>query len=336
MEELENIARGLVAPSKGILAADESTPTITKRFVALNLTSTPELNRKYREMLISTPEIEKYLSGIIFYDETVKQMTSPPISEAPGFTFPEYLQKRGITPGIKVDEGKEVAPDSPNESLTKGVETLRDRLKEYKKMGLKFAKWRAEIIIAPALPSDEVVVGNARRMAQYAKICQEEGFVPIVEPEVTREGAHDLARCEEVTKQVLTSTFSEIEKAGVNLKAMLLKTNMVTSGKESGQTPSPKEVSDATLRVLGRVLPEELAGVVFLSGGQTPDEATQNLNEINKFGSGYSWPLSFSFARALQNEAMEVWRGEESNVKAAQEAFLSRLKLVSLAREGKI
>jgi fructose-bisphosphate aldolase class I len=340
MDELYKIAEALVASKKGILAADESTGTIEKRFGEVGLTSDPELNRKYRAMLFTTAEIDKYLSGVIMFDETVRQRTSPPVSESKGFTFPEYLERRGIIPGIKVDEGKEPAPNSPDESLTKGLDGLADRLKEYKGMGLKFTKWRAEIKISEKLPSTEVINENSTRLAKYAKTAQDEGFVPIVEPEVIRDGGHDLAKCEEVTRTVLRSLFSELERKEVDLKAMLLKVNMVTNGKDNSQKASPNEVASATVRVLRRVLPDELPGVVFLSGGQSPDEATDNLNAIVKHGNIASdkvpWELSFSFARALQGESLASWVGKDENINSAQEKFLDRLKKVSLARQGKL
>ncbi|MBI2103644.1 fructose-bisphosphate aldolase class I [Candidatus Woesebacteria bacterium] len=330
MNELAQTASQLMAPSKGLLAADESTGTITKRFEAVGLTSTPELNRKYRQMLLTTPEIENYLSGVIMFDETVRQKLDS------GETFPEYLTKRRIIPGIKVDEGKDPAPNSANESVTKGLDGLDGRLKEYKDMGLKFTKWRAEIKIADGLPTAEVILENARRLAQYAKISQEQGFVPVVEPEVVRDGGHDLAKCEEVIRQVLTVTFSELERKSVDLAGMLLKTSMVTAGKESATKSTAAEVAAATLRVLSKVSPDELTGVVFLSGGQSPDEATENLNAINVSASGkYPWQLSFSFARALQGEALEAWKGQDANVKMAQEAFIARARMVSQARSGK-
>lgn len=330
MEALEEIAQGLVAPAKGILAADESTGTITKRFTTVGLKSEPELNRKYRQMLLTTPHVEKYLSGVILFDETVRQKLDT------GDTFPEYLAKRGVIPGIKVDQGKMPAFRSEGEFVTKGLEGLDDRLKDYKNLGLKFTKWRAEYVIGEGTPSPDVISENAARLAQFAKISQEGGFVPIVEPEVIRDGNHDINKCEEATRAVLTAVFSGLERAKVDLAALILKTNMITSGKESPRYATAFEVAGATLGVIQRVMPLEPAGVVFLSGGQTPDEATDNLNQINIQGRNSPWQLSFSFARALQGEALELWRGKDENVKAAQKAFLKRLKMVAQARQGKL
>lgn len=325
---LASVASRLLAPAKGLLAADESTGTITKRFEAVGLTSTPELNRKYRQMLIGTPGIEEFLSGVIMFDETVRQKSDE------GDAFPEYLAKRGIVPGIKVDEGRE--PFGEKEEVAKGVEGLPRRLPEYKGMGLSFTKWRAPIAIKEAYPSEEMIVENARRMAEYAFLSQKEGFVPIVEPEVLIDGNHTTTRCAEITVQVLKALFAELANKGVEISGTILKSNMVLPGRESGVKALPLEVANATLRALKASVPPELPGIVFLSGGQSPDEATANLNEINKLKGDAPWELSFSFARALQEEPLEVWKGKDENVKAAQEAFAKRARLVSLARQGKL
>ena len=326
--DLSEITNFLIASKKGLLAADESTETIKKRFAKVGLESTPELNRKYRQMLITTPQINQYLSGIIMFDETVRQSTDE------GILLPNYIANQGIIPGIKVDEGRD--PYGDKEDLSKGLEGLSKRLEEYKKIGLKFSKWRAAFYISKNTPSRQVIEENSKRMAQFARLSQDAGFVPIIEPEVVRDGDHDLASCEDVTQRVLRATFSEIEKKGIDYKEMLLKTNMVTNGKESLKKASPVEVAEASLRVLAKVLPEKLPGVVFLSGGQGPDEATENLNAINVLAKsqGIIWQLSFSFARALQAEALQVWAGQDENVKIAQDAFLGRVKRVSLARQG--
>lgn len=325
---LTGIASKLVAKSKGLLAADESTGTIKKRFEAVGLTSNPELNRKYRQMLITSPGIEAFLSGVIMFDETVRQKTDE------GVSFPEYLAKRGILPGIKVDEGRE--PFGENEEVTKGLEGLPGRLPEYKSMGLAFTKWRAPIAINGVYPSEGMIEENARRIADFAFVSQKEGFVPIVEPEVLIEGNHTISRCEEITAQVLKVLFGELIKKGVLLLGTILKTNMVLPGRGSGVKALPLEVANATLRALTASVPAELPGVVFLSGGQTPDEAMANLNEINKLKGKAPWELSFSFARALQEEPLELWKGEEESVKAAQAVFEKRVRLVSLARQGKL
>jgi fructose-bisphosphate aldolase class I len=277
-------------------------------------------------MLMTTEGVEKFLSGVIMFDETVRQETDDGL----GFTY--YLEKKGITPGIKVDEGREPFGE---EEVAKGLSGLAERLKQYNQLGLKFTKWRAPIKITEVFPSREMIVENSRRMAEFAEISQQEGFVPIVEPEVTIDGNHTTARCEEVTVLVLKTLFGEILNREISLGGLLLKTNMVLPGKDSGISADPLEVAEATLRVLKASVPPGLPGIVFLSGGQSPQEATVNLNEINVRKGNAPWQLSFSFARALQVEALEVWQGKESNVKMAQEAFYRRAKNVSFARQGK-
>ncbi|HJX59280.1 hypothetical protein A2V61_01145 [Candidatus Woesebacteria bacterium RBG_19FT_COMBO_47_8] len=324
---LESVASQLVAPTKGLLAADESTGTITKRFETVGLTSTPELNRKYRQMLFTTAGIEEFLSGIILFDETAWQKTDD------GVSFPEYLIKRGIAPGIKVDEGREAL--NVTEELAKGLEGLADRLKKYAAAGFKFTKWRAPFVINDIYPSKEAVSQNVQRMTEYAKVSQEEGLVPIVEPEVLLEGNHTTTRCGEVTVDILTALFTALKEKQVNLKGLLLKTNMVLPGKDSGVKAAPLEVAQATLRTVLKSVPQEVPGIVFLSGGQSPEEATANLNEINKLKKDAPWELSFSFARALQAEALDVWQGKDEDIGTAQAAFYRRAKSVSLARQGK-
>lgn len=318
----------LLADGHGLLAADESTKTITKRFAALGLTSTPELNRKYREMLFTTPGIEEFLGGIILFDETVKQSTgSKP--------FPEYLAGRGIVPGIKVDGG--LTPfNGTEEEITQKQVGLADRLKEYSGMGLKFTKWRGAFSISDIFPTDSFLNENLDRMTEFAKISQEGGFVPIVEPEVLLDGNHTTTRCEEVETKVLRLLFGKIKAAGIDLTQIILKTSMVLPGKESGVRAEPLEVANVTLRTLKNSVPPEVPGIVFLSGGQTPDEATNNLNEIVKLKADSPWQLSFSFARALQEEAMSEWAGKEENIAKAQEIFYARAKKVSLARRGEL
>lgn len=326
---LKKIAQELVSAEKGILAADESLPTIKKRFAVVGIESTPDTRRAYRELLFTTPQIEKFLSGVIMFDETVYQKTGG------GIPFPKLLEKRGIIPGIKVDEGREPYAPSSREMVTKGLKNLSKRLSGYLSLGLKFTKWRAVFLIGDKLPTKGLVLENAKRLAEFAKISQEKGFVPIVEPEVLREGSHNLAKCEEVSTVVFSTVFSELERKGVYLPGILLKPNMVTAGKEAAEKASPPKVARATLKVLAKTVPEEVPGIVFLSGGQTPDEATANLNAINLLGKK-PWELSFSFGRALQSEALGAWRGRRENVRRAQRLFLKRARLVSLARQGRM
>lgn len=328
-EELKKIAESLVVSQKGLLAADESTHTIEKRLTGVGVESSPETHRKYRQMLFTTPNIENYLSGIILYDETVRQKTDE------GVPFPEYIKSRGIIPGIKVDEGKVPFKKDSKEMVTEGIKGLAERLGDYRKMGLKFTKWRGVILISDLYPTEDAIRENGRRFAEYAYICQENGFVPIVEPEVLMDGEHTSARDEEITTKTLRIVFGELDKKGVYLEGMLLKTNMVMPGKASSVVASPNEVAGSTLRALKNSVPEKVPGVVFLSGGQSSKEATANLNEINKKKDDSPWELSFSFARALQMPALEVWRGKDDNVTAAQKVFEKRAKLASLARQGK-
>lgn len=325
---LKEIAEKLVSKNKGILAADESTGTITKRFESVGLTSTPELNRKYRQMLFSTPKIEEFISGVILFDETVKQKNDE------GVMFPEYLSQRGIIPGIKVDEGKEFFRND-KEEVTKGLKGLSERLSEYREIGLKFTKWRAVVYINQVYPSKEAILENAKRLAEYAKVSQENGFVPIVEPEVLMEGEHTITKCEVITKQALEVVFEELEKNEVFLEGLLLKTNMVLPGKESLVKSEPNEVAQFTLRVLEATVPKEVPGIVFLSGGQPSEEAIANLNGINKVDGKYPWELSFSFGRALQGSTLDAWKGENNSVTMAQEVFYKLARSTSLARQGK-
>jgi len=326
---MQETVQKLLAPGKGILAADESTHTIDKRFAGVGIESTPETHRKYREMLLSTPGIENYLGGVIFFDETVHQSVQ-------GKSFPEYLLiDMGIAPGIKVDEGLEPF-NGTDEQITKGIETLDERLKAYAPMGLKFTKWRAAILISDIYPSDAFLDENMERLAKFAEISQTNGFVPIVEPEILLTGNHTTTRCDEIETKVLQVLFEKIKAKNVDLKNLLLKTSMVLPGKDSGVKAEPLEVANATLRALKKSVPAEVAGIVFLSGGQSPDEATNNLNEIVKLKGDAPWEISFSFARALQEEALAAWKGNDENVAAAQEVFIKRLEKVSNARNGKL
>lgn len=313
----------LLAPGKGILAADESTGTITKRFAAIGLTSTPELNKKYREMLFTTPGIENYISGVILYDETVRQ------------GLQKILQDKGIVPGIKVDGGLE-SFNGTEEEVTKGLEGLDARLKEYSTLGLKFTKWRAAISISGIFPTDAFLDEDLNRMAQFAKVSQDNSFVPIVEPEVLIDGNHTTARCEEVEIKVLKLLFEKLEAVGVDLAKMILKTSMVLPGKDSGVVAAPLEVANATLRALRNSVPKEVPGIVFLSGGQESWDAIEHLDKIIDLSAADPWKISFSYLRALQDEARKVWAGKDDNIDEAQIVFLGKLKEVGLAREGKL
>lgn len=316
----------LLAPEKGILAADESTPSITKRFAVLGLISTPELNKKYREMLFSTPDFEKYISGVILFEETLNQGLG------------SILSDKGVLIGIKVDQGLESYKDT-DEQITKGLEGLSERLDEYKKLGATFTKWRTVIKISDIYPSDSFLDEALGRMADYAKLVQDKGMVPIVEPEVLLDGNHTNTRCEEISTKTLRKLFEILKNKNVDLSQMILKPSMVIPGKESGVIVMPLEVSNSTLRTLQNSVPNEVPGIVFLSGGQSPDQATFNLSEMNKLNKDKkfgNWELSFSFGRALQEEAMKAWSGKDENVAVAQEVFTERLQKVSKARQGEL
>ena len=324
---MEEVVQKLVAQNKGILAADESLPTIKKRFDKIALESTQQNRQDYRKMLFGTSGIEQYLSGVILFEETLRQQTAQ--GESPSKT----LSQKGIIPGVKVDKGTVDLPNFKGEKMTQGLDDLAKRLEEYKNLGAQFAKWRAVITIGEGIPSQVCIDTNAKILAIYASICQSVGVVPIVEPEVLMDGGHDINRCREVTTMTLKSVFLHLNQHKVNLKAMLLKPNMIIQGKDNAQKATPNEIADATLAVFIETVPQEVQGIVFLSGGQAPDEACQNLNAINQ--KRMYWQLSFSFGRALQDEALAIWLGSGENVAAAQEQFLKRVKLVSEAREGK-
>jgi fructose-bisphosphate aldolase class I len=322
----ETIGR-LLAPGKGLLAADESTGTITRRFQALGIPSTSDTRRDYRHLLFTTPGIAEHLGGVILYDETIRQVA------ADGRPLREVLASQGIAPGIKVDTGAMELALHPGERITEGLDGLRPRLAEYYALGARFAKWRAVIAIGVGLPTAFGLAANARAMARYAALCQEAALVPIVEPEVLMDGAHSLARCEEVTTAALSATFAALAEHGVLLEGVLLKPNMVLAGQCAAEQSSPEAVVEATLRTLRRTVPAAVPGVVFLSGGQSPERATAHLNLLNRAGAA-PWALSFSFARALQGPAMEAWRGAAANVPAAQRAFAARVRLAGAARRG--
>lgn len=324
---MQDTINKLLAPAKGLLAADESTGTITKRFASIGLTSTPELNKEYRKMIFTTPGIENYISGVILFNESVQQ------------NLHKILEGKGIVPGIKVDEGLEPF-NGTEEQVTKGLEGLGERLKKYSETGLKFTKWRVAILISDIFPTDAFLEEDLSRIVEFAKISQESGLVPIVEPEILLDGNHTTTRCEEIETKVLKLLFEKLKLKEVDLTKTILKTSMVLPGSGSGVKAAPLEVAQATLRTLRNSVPADIPGVVFLSGGQTPDEATDNLNEINKLVKeeiakpNYPWQLSFSFARALQENAMKVWSGNNEKIVEAQKVFLSRLEEVSKARQG--
>ena len=320
---LKQTALRLVAPGKGILAADESSKTIQKRLDKIGLQSNPDTNLIYRKMLFTTPGIEEFISGVILYDETIRQSID-------GIPVPQYLKDKGILPGIKVDQGTAEMINSSGEKITEGLKGLRDRLVEYKNMGAKFAKWRAVITIGEGIPTDNCIEANAEALAGYASLCQEQDIVPIVESEVLMDGGHDLQKCQEVTAQVLKTVYEQLKLYKVEFSGTLLKPNMVISGKDCAIQASAKEIAKATIETFLQVVPKEVPGIVFLSGGQTPDQATENLAAIN--GVGGPWQLSFSYGRALQDEALKAWVGKEENIPVAQQAFLERAKKVSEAR----
>lgn len=327
-EELKKIAQAMVAQKKGILAADESLPTIEKRFKSINIDNSEENRRVYREVIFTTPGIEEFISGVILFDETMHHKTSDNVS------FVEFLKNIGIIPGIKVDEGTEALPSSPNEKVTKGLESLPARLPKYYEMGAGFAKWRAVITIGEGIPTDQCIDENTERLAEYARLCQGSGIVPMVEPEVLMDGSHTIEQCEEATARTLQALFSSLAKKEVFLPGLILKTNMVLSGKECPVQADLEEVARRTVDTLKKTVPPEVTGIAFLSGGQNDILATARLNEINKTGP-YPWEVSFSYSRALLGPALKAWSGKAENVKAAQNAFYKRAKLNAAARQGK-
>jgi len=328
--ELRSIAQAMVAPGKGILAADESTSTIKKRFDAIKVESTEETRRFYREILFTAKGCEKHVSGVIFYDETLRQKSSD------GTPFPKLLADKGIVPGIKVDTGAKDLPCFPGEKITEGLDGLRERLIEYHGLGARFAKWRAVIDIdtAKGIPSDYALAANAEALARYATLCQEQGIVPIVEPEVLMDGAHSIETCYEVTCRTLAVTFAHLFRARVELEGMVLKPNMVIAGKKAKTQATTEQIAELTVRCFRQHVPAAVPGIVFLSGGQSEEEATRNLNTINALGK-HPWEISFSYGRALQQSTLDAWRGNAKNKEAAQRAYLHRCKLNGLARSGK-
>ncbi|HWK49019.1 MAG TPA: class I fructose-bisphosphate aldolase [Steroidobacter sp.] len=325
--ELESIARAMVAKGKGILAADESSGTIKKRFDGIQLESTEEARRSYRELLFTTPDAAKYISGVILYDETLRQKTKD------GTPFPQYLTQLGIVPGIKVDTGAKPLAGFPGETITEGLDGLRERLAEYHKLGARFAKWRAVIDIGKDIPTQFAIDANAHALARYGALCQEANIVPIIEPEVLMDGDHSLERCEEVTSAVLKSVFEQLDSHRIHLEGMILKPNMVISGKKNTARAGRQQVAEATVRTLKRFVPSAVPGIAFLSGGQSAAEATEHLSLMNKIG-GLPWELTFSYGRALQDEALKAWGGKPDQFAAGQKAFARRAKLNGEARNG--
>jgi fructose-bisphosphate aldolase class I len=329
LAELNRVAKAMVAPGKGILAADESGGTITKRFTAIGVESTESSRRDYRELLFRAAKaMSDRISGVILFDETIRQKA------ADGTPLVTVIEKAGSIPGIKVDKGTKPLPFSPGETITDGLDGLRERLIEYRDLGAKFCKWRAVIDIGPGIPSYNCIKANAHALARYAALCQEENLVPIVEPEVLMDGDHEIGRCEEVTEFVLKTVFQELYYARVKLEGMVLKPNMVVPGKKSEKQASDTEIAERTLRVLKACVPAAVPGIAFLSGGQSDVEATARLNAMNRIGD-LPWRLSFSYGRALQAAPQKAWLGKAENKSAAQAAFAHRAEMNGLATLGK-
>ncbi len=329
MNDLNGAARAIVADGKGILAADETPPTLAKRLAAHAIESTADSRRAYREMFFSTPDIARFIGGAILHDETFRQKSST------GRPMVALLANQGVVPGIKVDEGAHPLAGAPGELITEGLDGLRARLEDYRRLGARFAKWRAVIVMGDGRPSDRCLHANAGALARYASVCQEQGLVPIVEPEVLMDGTHTIERCEEVTGRVLHAVFDALFEHRVSVEGILLKPNMVTSGRDCERQASVPEVAAATLRTLDRHVPPAVPAVVFLSGGQDAVLAAQHLNAINQLDWPKPWKLSFSYGRALQDEALEAWHGRRENVAAGQHLFYHRAMCDSAAALGR-
>ena len=327
---LSDIARTLVAPGKGILAADESTGTIKRRFDSIGVANTEDNRRAYRELLFRTPGAASYISGVILYDETIRQKA------ADGTPLVKVLKDQGIVPGIKVDLGAKPLAFRPGETVTEGLDGLRERLAEYRGMGAQFSKWRGVITIGDGIPTRGCIEANAHALARYAALSQEAGIVPIVEPEVLMDGDHTIDRCYDVTLVTLHAVFRELAGARVQLDGMLLKPNMVLSGKDAKDRAPAEEVARRTVECFKNAVPAAVPGIVFLSGGQSDDEATVNLDAINRYAKqvGAPWQLSYSYGRGLQAAPQKAWSGKTENVTAAQRAFFHRAKVTAAAREG--
>jgi fructose-bisphosphate aldolase, class I len=325
--DLHQTAQALVAEGKGILAADESTGTIKKRFDSIGVESTEETRRAYRELLFTTEGVEDYISGVILFDETIRQSASD------GTPFPRLLESKGIIPGIKVDQGAKPLALADGETITEGLDGLRERLAEYRELGARFAKWRATYSIAPDKPSEYTVWTNAHALSRYAALCQEAGIVPIVEPEVLQDGTHTLEQSSKATGRVLQAVYTELHDQRVDFRGTLLKPNMVLSGYEASQRAGVREVAEATLDLFYRHVPAAVPGIVFLSGGQSDEDATAHLNAMNAMGP-HPWQLSFSYGRALQAPALKAWSGKPESVEAGQRAYYHRAKMNGAARTG--
>ncbi len=327
VQQLQSTAQALVAEGKGILAADESTGTIKKRLDSIGVESTEETRRAYRELLFTTEGAEEFISGVILYDETIRQSASD------GTPFPKLLESKGVIPGIKVDTGAKPLALTDGETITEGLDGLRDRLEEYRELGARFAKWRATYSIADDKPSEYCVWTNAHALARYAALCQEAGLVPIVEPEVLQDGTHTIAESRKATGRVLQAVYTELHDQRLDFRGTLLKPNMVLSGYDASDRASADEVADVTLECFYKHVPAAVPGIVFLSGGQSDEDATAHLNAMNARGP-HPWQLSFSYGRALQAPALKAWGGKPENVEAAQRAYYHRAKMNSAARTG--
>jgi fructose-bisphosphate aldolase class I len=328
LKELNKIAMAMVAPGRGLLAADESSGTIKRRFDAVGIESTAETRRDYRELLFRSSEaMSQHISGVILYDETIRQTARD------GTPLVKVIEQAGAVPGIKVDMGTKPLPFCPGEVVTEGLDGLRERLVEYRALGARFAKWRAVIDIGPGIPTDNCIKANAHALARYAALCQDEEIVPIVEPEVLMDGDHDADRCYEVTERVLHTVFDELFLARVEFEGMVLKPNMVVSGKKAPKQASVQEVAEKTIRVLKHCVPAAVPGIAFLSGGQSDEEATAHLDAMNRIG-GLPWALTFSYGRALQAAPQKAWAGKPENVGSAQRAFTHRARMNGLAALG--
>ncbi|TVR82312.1 MAG: fructose-bisphosphate aldolase class I [Rhodospirillales bacterium] len=326
--ELEETAQALVADGRGILAADESTGTIAKRLASVEVESTFDTRRGYRELLFTAPDLGHYVSGVILYDETIRQ------NAADGTPFPEVLRRGHVVPGIKVDTGAKPLALCPGETVTEGLDGLRERLAEYRGLGARFAKWRAVIRIGADMPTATCIEANAHALARYAALCQDGGLVPIVEPEVLMDGSHDIDTCELVTTAVLRRVFDDLHTHRVVLEAILLKPSMVIAGRDSDYPAGVEEVAERTLHCLRRTVPAAVPGIVFLSGGQSSEQATAHLNAMNTGFGPHPWTLSFSYGRALQDQALKAWRGAADNAEAAQRILVRRAMLNSAACRG--
>jgi fructose-bisphosphate aldolase class I len=327
VQKLEETARALVAPGKGILAADESDSTIKKRFDSIDIESTEENRRAYRDMLFTTEGAEEHISGVILFDETIRQTGHD------GTPFPKLLESKGVIPGIKVDVGAKPLANASGETITEGLDGLRERLEEYRGLGARFAKWRATYYIGEGTPSQYAMWTNAHALARYAALCQEAGIVPIVEPEVLMDGGHTIDASFHVTSRVLEAVYTELHDQRVQLEGTLLKPNMVLSGYDASERADVQQVAELTVKCFKRHVPAAVPGIVFLSGGQSDEDATAHLNAINAMGP-LPWEVSFSYGRALQAPSLKAWSGREENVSAGQAAFLHRAKMNGLARSG--